>query len=330
MKQLGYAAFPWSGLALAALFAAPADDSGSRRSRARALLFGGALFAFALVSSMGTKFHHYGLVVLPGAAMIGRAVARRATRGGLLGPRRRMQSAATQRALVARRRCAARPRGRARSRGALERPRPVGRSALRPAHDVSLRSPLAWRRSVRARPSWRGRHRDGVASIGLAVRAWRAARGPRLRGVRGALRRRLARRLSRSRGARRRTAGRLRGLLPGATRRHGRGAPLVAYQLNWKGENFYSGNNVAIFISSGAPMRTYLDARKRTARAPCTSSPSAVRVDGLRSELGAVRSFEELTGRERVARVQPGARGALSARLLAADRAFVPLERHHP
>ncbi len=70
VKQLGYAAFPWSGLAVAALFAAPADDAGSRRSRARTLLFGGALFAFALVSSMGTKFHHYGLVVLPGAAML--------------------------------------------------------------------------------------------------------------------------------------------------------------------------------------------------------------------------------------------------------------------
>ena len=70
VKQLGYAAFPWSGLAVAALFAAPADDAGSRRSRARTLLFGGALFAFALVSSMDTKFHHYGLVVLPGAAML--------------------------------------------------------------------------------------------------------------------------------------------------------------------------------------------------------------------------------------------------------------------
>jgi hypothetical protein len=28
--------------------------------------------------------------------------------------------------------------------------------------------------------------------------------------------------------------------------------PLVAYQLNWKGENFYSGNNMAIFIASSA------------------------------------------------------------------------------
>ncbi|HSO40411.1 MAG TPA: glycosyltransferase family 39 protein, partial [Labilithrix sp.] len=97
VKQLGYAAFPWSGLVLAALFSAPGDDAGSRRARARTLLFGGALFAFALVSSMGTKFHHYGLVVLPGAAMAvglwlderlgeatsGRGRARSATSGAL-------------------------------------------------------------------------------------------------------------------------------------------------------------------------------------------------------------------------------------------------------
>ena len=70
VKQLGYATFPWSGIAAVAALAAPSHDDGSRRSHARALLFGGALVAFALVSSMGTKFHHYGLVVLPGAAML--------------------------------------------------------------------------------------------------------------------------------------------------------------------------------------------------------------------------------------------------------------------
>ena len=70
VRQLGYATFPWSGIALVAALAAPSHDDGSRRGRARALLFGATLFAFALVSSMGTKFHHYGLVVLPGAAML--------------------------------------------------------------------------------------------------------------------------------------------------------------------------------------------------------------------------------------------------------------------
>jgi hypothetical protein len=39
-------------------------------------------------------------------------------------------------------------------------------------------------------------------------------------------------------------------------------APLVAYQLNWKGENFYTGNRLAIFVSSGAPMKAWLDQRR--------------------------------------------------------------------
>ncbi len=34
--------------------------------------------------------------------------------------------------------------------------------------------------------------------------------------------------------------------------------PLVAYQLNWKGENFYAGNKLALFVSSGPPLRDYL------------------------------------------------------------------------
>ena len=68
VRQLGYATFPWSGIALVGRARdAVADDGRSRRGRARALLFGGTLFAFALVSSMRTKFHHYGLVALPGA-----------------------------------------------------------------------------------------------------------------------------------------------------------------------------------------------------------------------------------------------------------------------
>jgi hypothetical protein len=79
-----------------------------------------------------------------------------------------------------------------------------------------------------------------------------------------------------------------------------RGTPLsalVAYQLNWKGENFYSGNDVAIFIASGAPMRTYLDARKRTGASTVYFVTERGRVAGLKNELGAVRSFAELTDR---------------------------------
>jgi len=38
-------------------------------------------------------------------------------------------------------------------------------------------------------------------------------------------------------------------------------APLVAYQLNWKGENFYTGNRLAIYGAGGGawgpPLRQY-------------------------------------------------------------------------
>jgi hypothetical protein len=89
-----------------------------------------------------------------------------------------------------------------------------------------------------------------------------------------------------------------RGVLEAYYRARGREAPaLVAYQLNWKGENFYTGNNVAIFIASGAPMRTYLDARRARGESTVYFVTERGRVANLRSELGALRSFAEITDR---------------------------------
>ena len=73
------------------------------------------------------------------------------------------------------------------------------------------------------------------------------------------------------------------------------GAPLVAYQMNWKGENFYTGNRVAIFVSSGAPMKTYLDARRARGEREVFFVTERTRIRGLRAELGNVISFAELT-----------------------------------
>ena len=291
IKQLGYAAFPWSGLALAALFATPGDDAGSRRSRARALLFGGALFAFALVSSMGTKFHHYGLVVLPGAAMMvglwlderlaeassGRGRRRSAASGALF------VGAALVVLLIAR--DLAVPSSGSASSGAARflelmtyryNRRWPGADAFAPAVVVVAVA-------------------TSLASLGLALRAWRGRAllafagcavlfaGVLLDGylVRAA------------------SDGGQRGVFEAYYRARGSApaAPLVAYQLNWKGENFYSGNNVAIFISSGASMRTYLDARKARSEGVVYFVTERGRVNGLRGELGAVRSFVELTDR---------------------------------
>jgi hypothetical protein len=76
---------------------------------------------------------------------------------------------------------------------------------------------------------------------------------------------------------------------------HATSSPLVAYQLNWKGENFYSGNDVAIFVSSGAPMKTWIDSRKRAGERTLYFVTEQGRVAGLKNELGAVASFEKLT-----------------------------------
>jgi hypothetical protein len=76
--------------------------------------------------------------------------------------------------------------------------------------------------------------------------------------------------------------------------------PLVAYQLNWKGENFYTGNDVAIFISSGSPMKAWLDGRHGE---PLYFVAEKVRVPSLKNELQA-REFTELTSNAEYALVR--------------------------
>ena len=289
VKQLGYAAFPWSGLALAALFSTPTDDAGSRRSRARALLFGGALFAFALVSSMGTKFHHYGLVVLPGAAMmVGLWLDERLAEAS--SGRGRMRFAATGALFV----------------GAALVVLLIARDLAAPSigHTPSGAARFLQLMTYRYDRRWPGADAfapailvvaagSSLASIGLVLRAWRrravlAFAGCALLFAGLLLDGYLVRAAS---------DGGQRGVFEAYYRARGAGpaAPLVAYQLNWKGENFYSGNNVALFISSGAAMRTYLDARRADKESVVYFVTERGRVNGLRAELGVVRSFEELT-----------------------------------
>jgi 4-amino-4-deoxy-L-arabinose transferase-like glycosyltransferase len=288
VKQLGYAAFPWSGLTLAALFAMPLGEAASRRGRARALLFGGALFAFALVSSMGTKFHHYGLVVLPGAAMmagvwlderLGEASSGRGVRAGATSA---LFVGAAVLVLVIARDLAVPGSGHA----------PSG--AARFVQLMTYRYDRRWPGASAFAPAIVAvAVATSIASIGLAVRRWRARSVLAFAGcavlfgvvlLDGYLVRAAA-------------DGGQRGVFEAYYRARGASstAPLVAYQLNWKGENFYSGNNVAIFVSSGASMRTYLDGRKQRNEGTVYFVTERGRVNGLRNELGAVRAFEEMT-----------------------------------
>ncbi|HEU5073994.1 MAG TPA: hypothetical protein VFU02_07470, partial [Polyangiaceae bacterium] len=72
-------------------------------------------------------------------------------------------------------------------------------------------------------------------------------------------------------------------------------SPLVAFQMNWKGENFYTGNHLAAFVRSGEPFQKWLK-QKRAAGARTlyfTTEPS--RFDALKRELGTYKSFRVLT-----------------------------------
>ena len=77
-KHLGYAAFPWIGLLPFALFAwarlRPAVPGGDAADRARRTIavFCSSLFVFgfALFAAMVTKYHHYVLPLLPAAAIL--------------------------------------------------------------------------------------------------------------------------------------------------------------------------------------------------------------------------------------------------------------------
>ena len=70
--QLGYALFPWTGLAPLGLVYSlrRADDADKGRGEASILLLMWFVFAFALFSFMGTKFHHYILPAVPPVAML--------------------------------------------------------------------------------------------------------------------------------------------------------------------------------------------------------------------------------------------------------------------
>jgi 4-amino-4-deoxy-L-arabinose transferase-like glycosyltransferase len=70
---------------------------------------------------------------------------------------------------------------------------------------------------------------------------------------------------------------------------------LVAYQMNWKGENFYTGNRVPAFVSSGATFQTWLKKQKDEKGATVMYFITEhSRVGGLRGEVGA-KSYKELT-----------------------------------
>jgi hypothetical protein len=69
---------------------------------------------------------------------------------------------------------------------------------------------------------------------------------------------------------------------------------LVAYQMNWKGENFYTGNRIPAFVSSGATFQTWLKKEREKGTKVMYFVTEHGRTSGLRSEV-AGKSYKEIT-----------------------------------
>lgn len=68
--------------------------------------------------------------------------------------------------------------------------------------------------------------------------------------------------------------------------RRGPDEPIVAYQMNWKGENFYTGNRLPAFVSSGEKFKTWINRlRKRGVRSVYFVTEHS-RIGALKVELG--------------------------------------------
>jgi 4-amino-4-deoxy-L-arabinose transferase-like glycosyltransferase len=69
---------------------------------------------------------------------------------------------------------------------------------------------------------------------------------------------------------------------------------LVAYQMNWKGENFYTGNRVPAFVSTGSTFTTWLKKQRDAGTKVMYFITEHGRIGGLKGEVAA-KAYREVT-----------------------------------
>jgi 4-amino-4-deoxy-L-arabinose transferase-like glycosyltransferase len=69
---------------------------------------------------------------------------------------------------------------------------------------------------------------------------------------------------------------------------------LVAYQMNWKGENFYTGNHVPAFVSTGQTFTNWMKKKREEGAKVMFFITEHGRIGGLKSEVAA-KSYREIT-----------------------------------
>ena len=289
--QLGYGLFPWTGLSLLGFVAAlRSPHPGGARAEVRALLALWFALGFAVFSAALTKYHHYILpAVVPAALLAGLVLDRVAAQG----PEANQPSASTTSLSAA---LGLSGLFAAALLLAIGRDLSVNAAVdgqARLIHLFTYNYARPWPETLRFREVfW-----TVAVAFACASALWLL---PRLR--RGIVTAMLI-------GA---TAfalfvidrylplasphyGQRELLLEYYTRRANRSEPIVAYQMNWKGENFYTGNRVAVFVSSGQPFQDYLRELGRSGRRTFFVMTEHRRRGALESDLGPVRRLEVLT-----------------------------------
>ena len=71
--------------------------------------------------------------------------------------------------------------------------------------------------------------------------------------------------------------------------------PLIAYQMNWKGENFYTGNHIPAFVTTGKKFTDYMLELKKQGKKTFYFVTEPHRTGVLSNELGQPRVFDKLT-----------------------------------
>lgn len=78
-------------------------------------------------------------------------------------------------------------------------------------------------------------------------------------------------------------------------RRAGPHEQLVAYQMNWKGENFYSSNRLPAFVAEPEEFKEFLARQREKGVAVMFFMAEPGRLKGLKSALGSSKKFEQVT-----------------------------------
>jgi 4-amino-4-deoxy-L-arabinose transferase-like glycosyltransferase len=71
--------------------------------------------------------------------------------------------------------------------------------------------------------------------------------------------------------------------------------PIIAYQMNWKGENFYTGNHIPAFVSSGATFTSYLKTQQEKGIKTFWFVTEHSRTSSLKNEAANPRVFDTVT-----------------------------------